>query len=90
MLLHEATNSFTGSAGQQRVPISFLQSYIIPVPSLEIQKKTVQILDERFAEWETHQQELHNIQKRHELIKKHLSSITSSILNQAFIGKLLN
>ena len=39
MLLHEATNSFTDSAGQQRVPISFLQSYIIPVPSLEIQKK---------------------------------------------------
>mgnify|MGYP003345969452 CR=1 FL=1 len=67
-----------------------IKNLLIPFPSLETQKKIVQILDRKFAEWDTHQQELHNIQKRHELIKKHLSSITSSILNQAFIGKLVN
>ena len=38
-ILTFATSHFTGSAGQQRVPKSFLEELIIPVPPLNIQTK---------------------------------------------------
>ena len=42
-VLSDAKKYFTGSAGQQRVPTSYLESLLIPVPPLEVQK---QIADE--------------------------------------------
>jgi len=41
----KAKRSFTGSAGQQRVPTSFLKREKIPLPPLPVQKKIVAILD---------------------------------------------
>ncbi|MBQ6688434.1 MAG: restriction endonuclease subunit S [Bacteroidales bacterium] len=38
-VLSDAKKYFTGSAGQQRVPTSYLENLLIPVPSLELQKK---------------------------------------------------
>lgn len=38
-ILQKATNYFTGSAGQQRVPKDFLENLKIPLPPLEIQNK---------------------------------------------------
>ena len=57
---------------------------------LETQKKIVQIIDKRFAEWETYKTQLENIQKQHDSIKKQISNLTPSILNDAFSGKLVN
>lgn len=37
-VLNNAMSHFTGSAGQQRVPKSFLEDLIIPVPPIDIQK----------------------------------------------------
>lgn len=42
----EAKRSFTGTAGQQRVPKSFLESVPIPLPSLEEQKRIVGLLNQ--------------------------------------------
>ena len=42
-VLSDAKKYFTGSAGQQRVPSSYLENLLIPVPPLELQK---QIADE--------------------------------------------
>ena len=42
-VLSNAKKYFTGSAGQQRVPTSYLESLLIPIPSLDVQK---QIADE--------------------------------------------
>ena len=42
-VLFDAKKYFTGSAGQQRVPTSYLENLLIPIPPLEIQK---QIADE--------------------------------------------
>ena len=42
-VLSDAKKYFTGSAGQQRVPTSYLENLLIPVPPLEVQK---QIADE--------------------------------------------
>lgn len=38
-VLSDAKKYFTGSAGQQRVPASFLSNLLIPVPPLDIQKQ---------------------------------------------------
>ena len=42
-VLSDAKKYFTGSAGQQRVPTSYLENLLIPIPPLEVQK---QISDE--------------------------------------------
>ncbi len=42
-VLSDAKKYFTGTAGQQRVPTSYLENLLIPVPPLEVQK---QIADE--------------------------------------------
>ena len=42
-VLSDAKKYFTGSSGQQRVPTSYLENLLIPVPPLEVQK---QIVDE--------------------------------------------
>jgi type I restriction enzyme S subunit len=41
-----AEASFTGSAGQQRVPADFLKKFPIPVPPLAEQERIVELLDE--------------------------------------------
>lgn len=38
--IDEGKNHMTGSAGQRRLNIDFVRTYKIPLPSLEIQKKT--------------------------------------------------
>ena len=38
-LLNDATKHFTGSAGQQRVPLSYLKNLLVPVPPIDIQKE---------------------------------------------------
>ncbi|MEW5936645.1 MAG: restriction endonuclease subunit S [Candidatus Thermoplasmatota archaeon] len=45
----EAKKSFTGTAGQQRVPASFLNDLKIPLPPLPVQKRIVAILDKADA-----------------------------------------
>ena len=42
-VLSDAKKYFTGSAGQQRVPTSYLENLLIPIPPLDVQK---QIADE--------------------------------------------
>lgn len=41
----QAKRHFTGTAGQQRVPKSFLENALIPLPSLEEQRRIVGILN---------------------------------------------
>jgi type I restriction enzyme, S subunit len=41
-----AESSFTGTAGQQRVPAEFLRRFPIPVPPLPEQERLVKLLDE--------------------------------------------
>ncbi len=42
---HQAEIKMTGSAGQKRVPTSFLEQFEIPLPNLEEQKRIAAILD---------------------------------------------
>ncbi len=47
--LAAAERSFTGTAGQQRVPPEFLGSIEIPLPSVQEQKRIVALLNEQMA-----------------------------------------
>ncbi|MBR6041024.1 MAG: restriction endonuclease subunit S [Paludibacteraceae bacterium] len=46
-VLRDAMKSFTGSAGQQRVPKSYLEQLSVPVPSLNIQSTIVEHINEQ-------------------------------------------
>ena len=48
-ILKEATYHFTGTAGQQRVPDSFLKNLPFPIPPLAEQKRIVAVLNEKMA-----------------------------------------
>ncbi len=52
-VLTNATFHFTGSAGQQRVPIEFLANLNIPLPPIDKQNEIVQDLDKMLAERKT-------------------------------------
>jgi len=50
--LDEATRTFTGAVGQQRVPASFLENLKIPLPSVEKQRQIAERLKNQLAEVE--------------------------------------
>ncbi len=77
LFLKQAEASFTGSAGQQRVPVYFLKQYTVPCPSIEAQHKfafAVQnILDK--AEYS-------------DKAKNELENLFDNLLHRAFTGNL--
>ena len=84
-----AEKVMSGSAGQQRVPISFIQSYKIPIPSIKIQKK---ILEEIKNARKSVLQIQDNIQPLFNQLKnsdEYLHKLNNSILYKAFSGKLV-
>ena len=48
-ILNEATYHFTGTVGQQRVPVSFLEELKIPLPPLSEQRRIVAVLNGKMA-----------------------------------------
>jgi len=66
-----------------------IKSILFLIPPIKTQKKIVQILEKKFADWENHKQEIENIEKRHIAVKKHFSDLSSLILTDAFAGKLV-
>lgn len=51
-MLNDATRYFTGSAGQQRVPVSYLKNLSIPIPPIEIQHALVDNINQIMKEVE--------------------------------------
>jgi type I restriction enzyme S subunit len=72
-----ASKSFTGTAGQQRVPTSFLENFPVPIPPVALQNQFVEIckgydqLLKRFIESE-----------------RQTETLFQSLLQQAFQGEL--
>ena len=62
----------------------------IPLPPVSIQQQIVKNIKNIEDKLKNQKSEFENIQNQHELIKKHLNSLSSSILNDAFSGKLVN
>ncbi len=69
---------------------STLDTIPICYPDNPTQKKIVEILDKKFQEWEKYKPQIQNIEKQYQYTKKSIENISSSILNSAFSGKLVN
>lgn len=76
----EAKAVMTGAVGQQRVPKSFLENYLIKLPKIEEQTEIVNLLDEIF-EKEQNAKDLYDLISNIGLTKK-------AILARAFRGEL--
>lgn len=57
-----AKKHFKGSAGQQRVPKSFLENFQIPLPPLNIQKQIVEYLDDLQMQIDKNKTEISNLE----------------------------
>jgi len=79
--LDDASTHFKGTAGQQRVPQSFLETKLIPVPSLSEQRCIVDELDKL-------QSEVDALKRLQAETAIELDALLPSILDRAFKGEL--
>jgi len=78
-----ARKHMTGSAGQLRVPKSFLQNLHVPIPPLPEQRAIVSAIESRFSVCDTLSRRINeNLEKS--------QSLRQSILKKAFDGELLS
>lgn len=77
-----AARNMTGTVGHQRVPKSFLEETIIPLPSLEKQKELVSYFNNL-------KEKSQILRQRHNETDIILGRITPAILDKAFKGKLV-
>ncbi|WP_199427072.1 restriction endonuclease subunit S [Thermaerobacillus caldiproteolyticus] len=76
----EAKKEMTGAVGQQRVPKSFLENYLFPLPPKAEQDKIVELLDKLYVK----EVEISKI----ETLEGEIDLLRQSILNKAFRGEL--
>jgi len=77
----EAQEHMTGTAGQLRVPVSFLREQQIPLPPLPEQRRIVAKVEELFSELDAGVEALRRAQRR-------LARYRQSLLQSAVTGKL--
>ncbi len=77
----DAADHFKGTAGQQRVPQSFLDNKVIPVPPLEEQRRLVAYLDGLQAQ-------VSALRAAQAETERALAALMPSVLNKAFKGEL--
>jgi len=73
----QAERSFTGTAGQKRVPTSFLASYPCPVPPIRLQH-----------EFAARAAEVREMETRQAESRRRLDDLFQSLLHRAFAGEL--
>ena len=78
--------NMTGTAGQQRIPISFISTYLFPLPPLKEQERIVKKIDELMALCDKLEQEE---EKLLTLDKNFMENLPKSILQYAVEGKLV-
>jgi type I restriction enzyme S subunit len=80
---NEAKSHMTGTVGQKRVPKSFLESYVIPVPTKPIQEEIVNEIESRLSVCD-------KVEKTVEQNLSKIECLRQSILKKAFEGKLVS
>ncbi len=78
----DAQMNMTGTAGQLRVPKSFMEEYPLPLPPLPEQRRIVAKIESLFQEVKTARESLSRIQPM-------LKSFRQSVLAKAFRGELV-
>lgn len=69
--------NMTGSAGQKRVPVKYLEKYMIPIPSLAEQERIVARIEEHFSQLDAAVTELKNV-------KEKLNVYRQAVLKESF------
>lgn len=77
----DAEHHFTGTAGQQRVPLQFISNYLFPLPPLNEQKRIVEKLDSILPK-------VKDTKKRLQKIPAILKKFRQSVLAAACSGRL--
>jgi type I restriction enzyme S subunit len=77
----DAAAHFKGTAGQQRVPQSFLENKLIPIPPISEQRRIIAYLYDI-------QSKIDKLRKVQAETQKELDALTPSILDKAFKGEL--
>jgi type I restriction enzyme, S subunit len=85
----DAEGNMKGTAGQQRVPTDFIESYSIPVPSLYIQSKIVNEVENSRNKVNAIKTRLYQIVESEKQINLHMDYLLIKILDLAFAGKLV-
>ncbi len=77
----KAAENMSGTAGQLRVPVSFIKNVSLPLPPLEEQKEIVHRIEMlfKFAD---------EVETKAEKARKELDKLTQAILKKAFNGEL--
>lgn len=84
--LYNGVANMTGTAGQQRVPISYILNYPFPLPPVKEQQRIVAKVDELMALCD----KLEAAEKELELLEDHFAEyLPKSILQMAVQGKLV-
>jgi type I restriction enzyme S subunit len=78
---HEAANEMTGAVGLRRVPKQFIESYVIPIPSISDQNKIIQQIESRLSVADKMEESISQSLQQAEALRQ-------SILKKAFEGKL--
>jgi len=78
---NDAADHFKGTAGQQRVPQSFLDNKIIPIPPLDEQRRIVAYLDGLQAK-------VNGLRELQSQTQEELDALLPSVLDKAFKGEL--
>jgi len=86
----DAKKVMKGSAGQQRVPLSFIQNYKIPVPELKIQKQIIAQIKNSKPTVLRIQENIKPLLTKLKKSESKLENLHLSILDRAFSGLLLN
>ena len=78
-----------GTAGQLRVPIDYMKNVLVPIPPLNEQRRIVSKIESIFAQIDACRARLMELQGKIQSGHASLESLKSSILKQAFEGKLV-
>lgn len=85
---HEAALSFKGTAGHQRVPESFLRSYVIPIPPLQIQMTTIKLLKDALRKANLIRSEICAIIEYEGKLVRELTKVYYKILDNALTCRI--
>ena len=88
-LRRNARLTMSGSVGQLRMPLEFLQNVMVPVPPLAEQRIIVGKIESIFAKIDAEKQKFAKLHAQKQTYFEQLSKLRQSVLQQAFTGKLV-
>lgn len=87
---YSQSQRFTHGVGNQDLGLTRMIRILLPLPPLEEQLEITKILTRKFSELESLKNKINDVLTKKQSINNYLNKITSSVLNEAFSGRMLN